>query len=58
MTLVRWLTAGTGIAYVPLMWVIDGINRGDLEILLPRCRSPSVRAVHRKDKLPLKVRVK
>ncbi|MDI8746368.1 hypothetical protein MJM83_32815, partial [Salmonella enterica subsp. enterica serovar Montevideo] len=36
MTLVRWLTAGTGIAYVPLMWVIDEINRGDLEILLPR----------------------
>ncbi len=39
MTLVRWLTAGTGIAYVPLMWVIDEINRGDLEILLPRYQS-------------------
>ncbi len=23
MTLVRWLTAGAGIAYVPLMWVIN-----------------------------------
>ncbi|MGU0043175.1 hypothetical protein ACVXHA_10590 [Escherichia coli] len=39
MTLVRWLTAGAGIAYVPLMWVIDGINRGELEILLPRYQS-------------------
>ncbi len=28
MTLVRWLTAGAGIAYVPLMWVINEINRG------------------------------
>ncbi|MFP1497331.1 LysR substrate-binding domain-containing protein [Escherichia coli] len=27
MTLVRWLTAGAGIAYVPLMWVINEINR-------------------------------
>ncbi len=29
MTLVRWLTAGAGIAYVPLMWVINEINRGE-----------------------------
>lgn len=39
MTLVRWLTAGAGIAYVPLMWVINEINRGELEILLPRYQS-------------------
>ena len=34
MTLVRWLTAGAGIAYVPLMWVINEINRGELELSL------------------------
>ncbi|ECC3635261.1 HTH-type transcriptional activator AaeR [Salmonella enterica subsp. enterica serovar Amsterdam] len=60
MTLVRWLTAGTGIAYVPLMWVIDEINRGDLEILLPRYQSdprPVYALYTEKDKLPLKVQV-
>ncbi len=39
MTLVRWLTAGVGIAYVPLMWAIEEINRGELEILLPSYQS-------------------
>ncbi len=33
MTLVRWLTAETGIAYVPLGWVIDEIT-GSIQILL------------------------
>lgn len=60
MTLSRWLTAGAGIAFVPLMWVIDEINRGELEILLPRYQSdprPVYAVYTEKDKLPLKVQV-
>ena len=60
MTLTRWLTAGAGIAYVPLMWVIDEINNGQLEILLPRYQSdprPVYALYTQKDKLPLKVQV-
>lgn len=60
MTLTRWLTAGAGIAYVPLMWVIDEINSGQLEILLPRYQSdprPVYALYTQKDKLPLKVQV-
>ena len=60
LTLVRWLTAGAGIAYVPLMWVINEINRGELEILLPRYQSdprPVYALYTEKDKLPLKVQV-
>ncbi len=60
MTISRWLVAGAGIAYVPLMWVINEINSGVLEILFPRYQSdprPGVRALYRKDKLPLKVQV-
>ncbi len=59
MTLVR-LAAGAGIAYVPLMWVINEINRGELEILLPRYQSdprPVYALYTEKDKLPLKVQV-
>lgn len=60
MTLSRWLNAGAGIAFVPLMWVIDEINRGELEILLPRYQSdprPVYAVYTEKDKLPLKVQV-
>lgn len=60
MTLTRWLTACVGIAYVPLMWVIDQIKRGELEILLPRYQSdprPVYALYTEKDKLPLKVQV-
>lgn len=60
MTLSRWLTAGAGIALVPLMWVIDEINRGELEILLPRYQSdprPVYAVYTEKGKLPLKVQV-
>lgn len=60
MTLSRWLTAGTGIAFVPLMWVSDEIDRGELEILLPRYQSnprPVYAVYTTKDKLPLKVEV-
>ena len=60
MTLNRWLTAGAGVAYVPLMWVINEINRGELEILLPRYQSdprPVYALYTEKDKLPLKVQV-
>ncbi|MEK6242432.1 MAG: ATP-binding cassette domain-containing protein, partial [Escherichia coli] len=49
-----------GIAYVPLMWVINEINRGELEILLPRYQSdprPVYALYTEKDKLPLKVQV-
>ncbi|SFT87983.1 DNA-binding transcriptional regulator, LysR family [Kosakonia arachidis] len=60
MTLTRWLTVGAGLAYVPLMWVIDEINSGQLEILLPRYQSdprPVYALYTQKDKLPLKVQV-
>ncbi|MBB1202473.1 HTH-type transcriptional activator AaeR [Enterobacteriaceae bacterium 89] len=60
MTINRWLTAGSGIAFVPLMWVIDEINSGVLEILLPRYQSdprPVYAVYTEKDKLPLKVQV-
>jgi len=60
MTLTRWLVAGAGIAYVPLMWVIDEINRGELEIVLPRYQAdprPVYALYTEKDKLPLKVQV-
>jgi len=60
MTLTRWLTDGAGIAFVPLMWVIDEINSGLLEILLPRYQSdprPVYALYTEKDKLPLKVQV-
>lgn len=60
MTLTRWLTAGAGLAYVPLMWVIDEINSSQLEILLPRYQSdprPVYALYTEKDKLPLKVQV-
>jgi len=60
MTLSRWLKAGAGIAYVPLMWVIDEINNGELEILFPRYQSdprPVYALYTEKDKLPLKVQV-
>ena len=57
---VDWLTAGVGIAYVPLMWAIEEINRGELEILLPSYQSdprPVYALYTEKDKLPLKVQV-
>ncbi|WP_312455525.1 HTH-type transcriptional activator AaeR [Pseudescherichia sp.] len=60
MTLTRWLTVGAGVAYVPLMWVIEEINRGTLEILFPRYQSdprPVYALYTEKDKLPLKVQV-
>ena len=60
MTLTRWLSAGAGLAYVPLMWVIEEINRGEVEILFPRYQSdprPVYALYTEKDKLPLKVQV-
>lgn len=40
MTLVRWLTAGAGIAYVPAADVGDQRDQSwELEILLPRYQS-------------------
>ncbi|EHM49644.1 MAG: HTH-type transcriptional activator AaeR [Yokenella regensburgei] len=60
MTISRWLVAGVGIALVPLMWVINEINQGILEILLPRYQSdprPVYALYTEKDKLPLKVQV-
>ena len=60
MTMTRWLRAGAGIACVPLMWVINEINAGELDILFPGYLS-SPRPVYalytEKDKLPLKVQV-
>lgn len=59
-TLIRWLKAGTGIAYVPLMWIIDEINAGEVEILFTQYQSvprPVYAVYTQKDKLPLKVQV-
>ena len=59
-TLIRWLKAGCGIAYVPLMWVIDEINAGEVDILFPKYHSeprPVYALYTEKDKLPLKVQV-
>ncbi|MCM2447944.1 HTH-type transcriptional activator AaeR [Rahnella sp. CG8] len=59
-TMIRWLKAGVGIAYVPLMWVIEEINAGEVEILFRRYQSdprPVYALYTEKDKLPLKVQV-
>lgn len=59
-TMIRWLKAGTGIAYAPLMWVIEEIKRGEIEILFRRYQSdprPVYALYTEKDKLPLKVQV-
>ncbi|KAJ9431612.1 MULTISPECIES: HTH-type transcriptional activator AaeR [Enterobacterales] len=59
-TLIRWLKAGCGIAYVPLMWVIDEISAGEIDILFPQYHSeprPVYALYTEKDKLPLKVQV-
>ncbi|WNN44768.1 MULTISPECIES: HTH-type transcriptional activator AaeR [Winslowiella] len=59
-TLTRWLKSGAGIAYVPLMWVIDEINAGEVEILFSQYQSdprPVYAVYTQKDKLPLKVQV-
>lgn len=59
-TLIRWLKSGTGIAYVPLMWIIDEINAGKVEILFAHYQSvprPVYALYTQKDKLPLKVQV-
>ncbi|WP_034917366.1 HTH-type transcriptional activator AaeR [Erwinia sp. 9145] len=59
-TLLRWLVAGCGIAYVPLMWVIDEINAGKVDILFGQYYSaprPVYALFTQKDKLPLKVHV-
>jgi len=59
-TMIRWLKAGAGIAYVPIMWIMDEINSGEVEILfsdyqyVPR---PVYALYTEKDKLPLKVQV-
>lgn len=60
LTLIRWLKAGCGIAYVPMMWVIEEINAGDIDILFPQYQSdprPVYALYTEKDKLPLKVQV-
>ncbi|EFE96395.1 MULTISPECIES: HTH-type transcriptional activator AaeR [Serratia] len=59
-TMIRWLKAGAGIAYAPLMWVIEEIKRGEIEILFKRYHSdprPVYALYTEKDKLPLKVEV-
>ncbi|MGQ8775929.1 HTH-type transcriptional activator AaeR [Serratia sp. NA_112.1] len=59
-TMIRWLKAGAGIAYAPLMWVIDEIKRGEIEILFKNYHSdprPVYAVYTEKDKLPLKVQV-
>ncbi len=60
LTLIGWLKAGSGIAYMPLMWVLDEINRGEIEILYPNylTQPRPVYALYTERKnLPLKVQV-
>jgi DNA-binding transcriptional LysR family regulator len=59
-TMIRWLKAGAGIAYAPLMWVIEEIKRGEIEILFKSYHAdprPVYAVYTEKDKLPLKVQV-
>ncbi|AJJ66580.1 HTH-type transcriptional activator AaeR [Yersinia pseudotuberculosis] len=59
-TMIRWLKAGAGIAYAPLMWVIEEIKRGEVEILFKHYHSdprPVYALYTEKDKMPLKVQV-
>ncbi|MDW5500328.1 HTH-type transcriptional activator AaeR [Pseudomonas lundensis] len=59
-TMIRWLKAGAGIAYAPLMWVIEEIKRGEIEILFKNYHSdprPVYAVYTEKDKMPLKVQV-
>ncbi|MGE6472604.1 HTH-type transcriptional activator AaeR [Serratia proteamaculans] len=59
-TMIRWLKAGAGIAYAPLMWVIEEIKRGEIEILFKNYHAdprPVYAVYTEKDKLPLKVQV-
>ncbi|TKI06881.1 HTH-type transcriptional activator AaeR [Martelella alba] len=59
-TLIRWLTAGAGVAYVPLMWVLEEIKRGEVEILFNQYLSdprPVYALYTQKNNLPLKVQV-
>ncbi|MGP2412074.1 HTH-type transcriptional activator AaeR [Yersinia sp. 2553 StPb PI] len=59
-TMIRWLKAGAGIAYAPLMWVIEEIKRGEVEILFKKYHSdprPVYALYTEKDKMPLKVQV-
>ncbi|CAI1069179.1 D-malate degradation protein R [Serratia quinivorans] len=59
-TMIRWLKTGAGIAYAPLMWVIEEIKRGEIEILFKNYHSdprPVYAVYTEKDKLPLKVQV-
>ena len=60
LTLIRWLKAGNGIAYVPMMWVAEEINAGEIDILFSQYQSdprPVYALYTEKDKLPLKVQV-
>lgn len=60
LTLIGWLKAGSGIAYVPLMWILDEINRGEIEILYPQYHAkprPVYALYTERNKLPLKVQV-
>jgi DNA-binding transcriptional LysR family regulator len=60
LTLIRWLKSGNGIAYVPMMWVIDEITAGEIDSLFPQYQSdprPVYALYTEKDKLPLKVQV-
>ncbi|MGH1476865.1 HTH-type transcriptional activator AaeR [Yersinia proxima] len=59
-TMIRWLRAGAGIAYAPLMWVIEEIKRGEVEVLFKKYHSdprPVYALYTEKDKMPLKVQV-
>ncbi len=60
LSLIGWLKAGSGIAYMPLMWVLDDVKQGEIEILYPQYQSrprPVYALFTEKDKLPLKVQV-
>ncbi|CNK78811.1 putative DNA-binding transcriptional regulator [Yersinia mollaretii] len=59
-TMIRWLKAGAGIAYAPLMWVIEEIKHGEVEVLFKKYHSdprPVYALYTEKDKMPLKVQV-
>ncbi len=59
-TLIYWLKAGAGLAWIPIQWIMDEIHQGNIQVIFPEYRSrprPVYALYTAKDKLPLKVQI-
>ena len=59
LALIDWLQAGRGIAFVPMIWIINDIAQGNVEVLFSDMRAESrpVYALHTsRENMPLKVK--